>query len=74
MICTCNLLFCFQGGEPDIVTVSKMVLNDWQRGKIPFFVKPPNCDKVCEICLGATSKLSQWLTGSSMWFQVVVIG
>lgn len=30
-----------QGGEPDLTTVSKMVLNDWQRGRIPFFVKPP---------------------------------
>ncbi|CAG6014689.1 unnamed protein product [Menidia menidia] len=29
------------GGEPDLSTVSKMVLNDWQRGRIPFFVKPP---------------------------------
>uniref|UniRef100_A0A8C6PGP8 Nucleolar GTP-binding protein 2 n=1 Tax=Nothobranchius furzeri TaxID=105023 RepID=A0A8C6PGP8_NOTFU len=28
-------------GEPDLSTVSKMVLNDWQRGRIPFFVKPP---------------------------------
>lgn len=32
---------CLQGGEPDLSTVSKMVLNDWQRGRIPFFVKPP---------------------------------
>ncbi|XP_069478752.1 nucleolar GTP-binding protein 2 [Ambystoma mexicanum] len=31
-----------KGGEPDLPTVSKMVLNDWQRGRIPFFVKPPN--------------------------------
>ncbi|XP_044143036.1 nucleolar GTP-binding protein 2 [Bufo gargarizans] len=31
-----------KGGEPDRQTVSKMVLNDWQRGRIPFFVKPPN--------------------------------
>ncbi|XP_061674901.1 nucleolar GTP-binding protein 2 [Syngnathoides biaculeatus] len=30
-----------KGGEPDVSTVSKMVLNDWQRGRIPFFVKPP---------------------------------
>ncbi|MCI4373977.1 hypothetical protein PGIGA_G00000700 [Pangasianodon gigas] len=30
-----------KGGEPDMSTVSKMVLNDWQRGRIPFFVKPP---------------------------------
>ncbi|XP_063227912.1 uncharacterized protein LOC134533981 [Bacillus rossius redtenbacheri] len=28
-------------GEPDIVAVSKMVLNDWQRGKLPFYVSPP---------------------------------
>ncbi|CAI9562121.1 unnamed protein product [Staurois parvus] len=33
-----------KGGEPDRQTVSKMVLNDWQRGRIPFFVKPPNAD------------------------------
>ena len=26
---------------PDANTVAKMVLNDWQRGKIPYFVKPP---------------------------------
>nr|XP_006631586.1 PREDICTED: nucleolar GTP-binding protein 2 [Lepisosteus oculatus] len=30
-----------KGGEPDMQTVSKMVLNDWQRGRIPYFVKPP---------------------------------
>lgn len=26
--------------EPDINTVAKMVLNDWQRGKLPFYVAP----------------------------------
>lgn len=30
-----------KGGEPDLMTVAKMVLQDWQRGKIPFFVPPP---------------------------------
>lgn len=30
-----------KGGEPDISTVAKMVLNDFQRGKLPYFVKPP---------------------------------
>ncbi|WCJ32163.1 Nucleolar GTP-binding protein 2 [Euphorbia peplus] len=30
-----------KGGEPDLTTVAKMVLHDWQRGKIPFFVAPP---------------------------------
>ncbi|XP_024594571.1 nucleolar GTP-binding protein 2 [Neophocaena asiaeorientalis asiaeorientalis] len=33
-----------KGGEPDVRTVGKMVLNDWQRGRIPFFVKPPNAE------------------------------
>ena len=33
-----------KGGEPDVNTVAKMVLNDWQRGKIPFFVPPPGCE------------------------------
>ena len=33
-----------KGGEPDVNTVAKMILNDWQRGKIPFFVPPPGCE------------------------------
>lgn len=35
-----------QGGEPDLMTAAKMVLHDWQRGKIPFFVPPPKQDDV----------------------------
>lgn len=27
-------------GEPDISIVARMVLNDWQRGKLPFYVAP----------------------------------
>lgn len=30
-----------KGGEPDLMTAAKMILHDWQRGKIPFFVPPP---------------------------------
>lgn len=30
-----------KGGEPDLHTVSKMMLNDWLRGKIPYYVRPP---------------------------------
>ena len=30
-----------KGGEPDQEAAAKMVLNDWIRGKIPFFVPPP---------------------------------
>ena len=32
-----------KGGEADVPTVSKMVLNDWQRGKLPYFTPPPGC-------------------------------
>ncbi|TYJ39000.1 hypothetical protein E1A91_A04G034600v1 [Gossypium mustelinum] len=30
-----------KGGEPDLTTCAKMILHDWQRGRIPFFVPPP---------------------------------
>uniref|UniRef100_A0A7E4VBH1 Nucleolar GTP-binding protein 2 n=1 Tax=Panagrellus redivivus TaxID=6233 RepID=A0A7E4VBH1_PANRE len=33
-----------KGGEPDINTVAKMVLNDFQRGKLPYYMRPPGCD------------------------------
>ncbi|XP_033353964.1 nucleolar GTP-binding protein 2 [Bombus vosnesenskii] len=32
-------------GEPDITIVSRMVLNDWQRGKLPFYVPPPDFEE-----------------------------
>merc|ERR1712029_992877 len=32
-----------KGGEPDLNAVSKIILNDWNRGKLPFFVPPPGC-------------------------------
>ncbi|XP_067000782.1 uncharacterized protein Ns2 [Anabrus simplex] len=34
-----------KGGEPDIVAVARMVLNDWQRGKLPFYVPPPGFEE-----------------------------
>lgn len=33
-----------KGGEPDLNTVGKMILNDWQRGKIPYFSLPTGCE------------------------------
>ncbi|KAL9980799.1 hypothetical protein ACROYT_G009437 [Oculina patagonica] len=30
-----------KGGEADVNTVGKMILNDFQRGKLPYFVAPP---------------------------------
>ncbi|CAH8325824.1 unnamed protein product [Eruca vesicaria subsp. sativa] len=38
-----------KGGEPDLMTGAKMILHDWQRGRIPFFVPPPKVeDKASE--------------------------
>ncbi|KEH38754.1 putative nucleolar GTP-binding protein [Medicago truncatula] len=37
-----------KGGEPDLMTAAKMILHDWQRGKIPFFVPPPRQDALSE--------------------------
>lgn len=31
-----------KGGEPNLSTVARMVLQDWQRGKIPYHSLPPN--------------------------------
>jgi nuclear GTP-binding protein len=33
-----------KGGEADVNTVAKMILQDWQRGKIPYFVAPPTTE------------------------------
>ena len=30
-----------KGGEPDLNTVARMVLLDWQRGRLPYFSLPP---------------------------------
>ncbi|XP_027475642.1 nucleolar GTP-binding protein 2 isoform X2 [Zalophus californianus] len=46
-----------KGGEPDLQTVGKMVLNDWQRGRIPFFVKPPNAEPPAASQLPSSSSL-----------------
>uniref|UniRef100_A0A0K0D9N4 G domain-containing protein n=1 Tax=Angiostrongylus cantonensis TaxID=6313 RepID=A0A0K0D9N4_ANGCA len=33
-----------KGGEPDITAIAKCILNDFQRGKLPYFVVPPGCE------------------------------
>ncbi|KAL2986517.1 hypothetical protein AAZX31_12G211300 [Glycine max] len=37
-----------KGGEPDLMTAAKMILHDWQRGRIPFFVPPPRQEDLSE--------------------------
>lgn len=33
-----------KGGEPDVDTTARIVLYDWQRGRIPYFTPPPEDD------------------------------
>ena len=47
------LVFIIKGGEPDVNGVAKIVLNDFQRGRLPYFVKPPV--EVCNV------QYFQWL-------------
>lgn len=45
-----------KGGEPDQETIAKMVLNDWIRGKIPFFVAPPETETAKAAAAAAKAK------------------
>lgn len=40
-----------KGGDADLDTCAKMVINDWVRGKIPFYVEPPMMAKTDEFGL-----------------------
>ena len=57
--CRIQQLF-FQGGEADVNTVGKMILNDFQRGKLPYFVAPPSkvkrCCKILDKIVGLSGK------------------
>lgn len=33
-----------RGGEADLATISVNIINDWQRGRLPYFVAPPDRD------------------------------
>eukprot|EP00617_Octactis_speculum_P018364 CAMPEP_0185772476 /NCGR_PEP_ID=MMETSP1174-20130828/69246_1 /TAXON_ID=35687 /ORGANISM="Dictyocha speculum, Strain CCMP1381" /LENGTH=558 /DNA_ID=CAMNT_0028458777 /DNA_START=13 /DNA_END=1689 /DNA_ORIENTATION=+ len=47
------------GGEPDFHTVAVNIINDWQRGKLPYYVAPPeDDDRVAAIKKAAKEKTS----------------
>eukprot|EP00911_Craspedida_sp_UC1_P001932 UC1_evm2s1486 len=57
-----------KGGEADVATVAKMVLHDWQRGRIPYFRAPPQAggDEAggsAAAAAGGAGKTSQDLKG-----------
>ena len=43
--CAKNYGKLIKGGEPDLKATSKIILMDWQRGKIPYFIEPPKSDE-----------------------------
>ncbi|KAL3695758.1 hypothetical protein R1sor_009834 [Riccia sorocarpa] len=54
-----------KGGEPDLNTAAKMVLFDWQRGRIPFFTPPPQRPEAEDGSKESPSKLLKLTTGNS---------
>lgn len=40
--CCINYGKLLKGGDPDLKSMSKIILMDWQRGKIPYFKMPEN--------------------------------
>lgn len=47
------------GGEPDVSAVAKMVINDFLRGKIPWYMPPPPTSKGGEGDAGITGSCSE---------------
>lgn len=47
--CARNYGKLIKGGEPDLKATAKILLMDWQRGKIPYFVEPPKDESKNEI-------------------------
>lgn len=54
-----------RGGEPDLNTAAKMVLYDWQRGKIPFFKLPPDYTPDTPAAAGPSADVAADVTASS---------
>ena len=47
--CAKNYGKLIKGGEPDTKSMAKLLLMDWQRGKIPFFIPPPKEEEQMEV-------------------------
>ena len=47
--CAKNFGKLVKGGDPDLKAMAKILLTDWQRGKIPFFIPPPKENDGMEI-------------------------
>jgi nuclear GTP-binding protein len=47
------------GGEPDVGAVAKMVINDFLRGKLPWYIPPPPTSRGGEGAAGNTGSCSE---------------
>jgi nuclear GTP-binding protein len=63
-----------KGGEPDRETVSKMVLNDWIRGRIPFFVRPPEREEIKGSAPSKISASAKQIKGVEQPLAQIVVG
>lgn len=63
-----------KGGEPDRETVSKMVLNDWIRGRIPFFVRPPEREEGKDSASTKISTSAKHIKGVEQPLAQIVVG
>jgi nuclear GTP-binding protein len=48
-----------KGGEPDLKNVAVSVINDWQRGRLPYFVAPPRMSAEEDVPNGAVSQIER---------------
>jgi len=55
----------WKGAEPDVKTVAKQVLNDWQRGRLPFFVKPPAVEDATETATPTAATTTEATTATT---------
>lgn len=44
-----------KGGEPDLPIVARMIINDWQRGKLPYYSVPPESAAVKALAAASAS-------------------
>lgn len=53
-----------KGGEPDLDSVAKIVLSDWVRGRIPYFVSPPERSEELNQAEAKATKVQEIKSGS----------
>ncbi|EUD65902.1 hypothetical protein C922_03626 [Plasmodium inui San Antonio 1] len=63
-----------KGGQPDITSVSKIILNDWIKGKIPYYVDPDGAPHAAEVLAGQAGEMEELVADSSDEEELVADG